>query len=72
MVHIGTDLARGECASIDHVWRAAAGFSAAAINSEKQPHAASTQSHGIGMNLAEKRAGAGESGLESAQFAMDS
>jgi hypothetical protein len=35
-----------------------------AINSENRHHASSISPHGIGMNLAEKRAGAGESGLE--------
>jgi len=63
MVQAGTDLARARCASIAHVWRSQWSVEPFAINSENWYHASSTSHQGIGMNLAEKRAGAGESGL---------
>jgi len=63
MVQAGTDLARDECASIAHVCRIEGAVVRPAINSENRPHASSMPHQGIGMNLAEKRAGAGESGL---------
>jgi hypothetical protein len=64
MVQTGTDLARARCASIAHIWRIQWRIAPFAINSENRHRASSTSHPGIGMNLAEKRAGAGESGLE--------
>jgi hypothetical protein len=64
MVQAGTDLARARCASNAHVWRSQWSVEPFAINSENRHPASSTSPPGIGMNLAEKRAGAGESGLE--------